>query len=170
MDESQTASTEAVERVRQALISGDEVSSALRNLFFRNLGFWSALGSSALALRYGSGSGRDLSALIGDVAAASAASGTDFPARQAEQFARAVLDVATADLNFDPEGFDIPETVDAVLVALFREWRPTADEVAALFSRAEASQAQAEQLLPLPEHMREILAALEAGPDAQVAI
>src|SRR5215469_9680382 len=115
MDDGLTASTEAAERLRHALISGGDVPGALRNLAFSNLGFWGALGTAALAVRCGPGSSRDLSAFIGAVAAAS---GADFPARQAELFVRAVLDPATAGLSFDPAGFDVVETMDAVLVAL----------------------------------------------------
>lgn len=165
MDDGLAASTEAAERLRQALVSGGDVSAALRNLMFRNHSFWAALVTAALAMRYGRGSGRDLSAFIGGVAAAS---GADFPARQAELLVRAALDPATADLNFDPSGFDTTKTMDAVLVALFSEWHPTADEVAALFTRAETTVAQTAQLMPQAREVMELLASLDTDPDTPV--
>jgi hypothetical protein len=42
MDDGLTASTEAVERLRQALISRGDVSGALRDLAFRNPGLMAA--------------------------------------------------------------------------------------------------------------------------------
>ena len=169
MDDGLAARTEAVEWLRRALISGGDVSGASRNLRTHNFLFLAALGSAVFKVRYGPGSGRDLSAFAGRVADACDGSGA-VPAEQGKAYVRAVMDPVTADLSLlDPVA--VVETQLAFYVALFREWQPTGDEAAALFAAAAGEEASlasvlqsSPQLQQLGEQMGEFLAEMEASP------
>lgn len=167
MDDGLTASAEAVEQLRRALISGGDVSGASRNLRIHNLLFLAALTSAVFKVRYAPGSGLDLPAFIGRVADACDESGA-VPAGQGEAYVRAVVDPAAADLSLLDPGA-VLETQLACSVALFKEWQPTADEVAALFAEAEASVASmlhsSPQLEQVAEQMADVMAAFEAIRD-----
>jgi predicted negative regulator of RcsB-dependent stress response len=144
MDEDRSASGESVLRLREALTGEGDIGAALREVFHENSDFWTALATAALVLRFSPHAGNhDLPAFIERIAAAQAESGAAFPVAQALQLARAALGQIGADV--DLEGFDPIETTQIMLAALFREWHPDAEEVAALFASATFSQAQAEQ-------------------------
>ena len=168
MGDGLTASAEAVERLRRTLISGGDIPGASRNLRNHNLLFFAALTSAVFKARYGTGSGGDLLAFIARVARACEKSGV-VPAGQGKAYVQAAVDPATADLS-RLDGAAIVATQLALSVALFSEWQPTADEVAAPFAKAaedEASLASMWRSSPLAqmgEQMGELLADIEASP------
>lgn len=134
---------DAVAVLRTALITGEDVPAALRWCWYRNLAYGAALFTETVRARFARDCDiRDLTVFIGRHQEAG------FPSREAEALMRAALgEVAMFDA-VDPGQFSYPEIAIAVLGWLFTEWRPGADDVAALLDRVEVNYRVGQETTP----------------------
>lgn len=139
----------AVARLKAALMAGADagVPDAVRQCYYQHPLFASTLFSEAVRQWFGlSCDVRVVTQFIARTCGGAASVSGGLPRRESEALVRAALgEVALLD-NVDPKVVNYPEIGIAVLSRLFSEWRPSFDNVEALFKRVNFVLAEACEL------------------------
>ena len=133
------AADEAVEKLRTALLSGQDIPAAVRWCFYRNPAFCSTLFVVSVRRWFSPDRGiRDITDFTTSIKASRPAGVVSFPAMEAEALIRYARGETYLFDDLDPAALTYSEITVVVLAALFEQWHPNPDEVAGLLAETTA--------------------------------
>jgi len=147
VDDLDAMKSEAVSRLKDALISREGVADALRAGFYRNPTFCFLLLIGAVQQRFGSDL-REVERFTGRIAQDRADDPLGFPTEEAQLILRLSLGELELARELDIAAVNYPEIAITVLARLFTEWAPEPDEVELLFSQTEEVVRRTRELSP----------------------